>query len=177
MGSKPLGELKPGPNRGRPVLRLESFLPYRLNVLATVVSEALARIYEARYGFGIPEWRVLATLGQFGTLTGKQIGDHAHMHKTKVSRAVANLEARGILERRANLDDKREVFLSLTMAGRTTYDDLVPQALSFSDALEAALTPADRKVLDSVLLKLMTQSQALAQEPPIPSKRREVMHK
>ncbi len=73
-------------------LKLEEFLPYRLNVLAAVTSQALASVYEERYGIGIPEWRVLVTLGQFGTMTGKAIGEHTHMHKTKVSRAVASLE-------------------------------------------------------------------------------------
>jgi hypothetical protein len=75
-------------------LKLEEFLPYRLNVLANLVSQALSRIYVERYGLGVPEWRVLVTLGQFGVMTGKAIGAHSHMHKTKVSRAVAELEKR-----------------------------------------------------------------------------------
>ena len=71
-------------------LKLEEFLPYRLNVVASLVSQALSRIYADRYGIGVPEWRVLVTLGQFGMMTGKAIGSHSHMHKTKVSRAVAH---------------------------------------------------------------------------------------
>ena len=75
-------------------LKLEEFLPYRLNVVASLVSQALSRVYADRYGIGVPEWRVLVTLGQFGMMTGKAIGAHSHMHKTKVSRAVALLEKR-----------------------------------------------------------------------------------
>ena len=48
------------------VLKLEEFLPYRLNVCASLVSHALSRIYAERYKIGVPEWRVLVTLGQFG---------------------------------------------------------------------------------------------------------------
>ena len=70
-------------------LKLEEFLPYRLNVVASLVSQALSQIYADRYGIGVPEWRVLVTLGQYGMMTGKAIGEHSHMHKTKVSRAVA----------------------------------------------------------------------------------------
>ena len=99
-------------------LRLEEFLPYRLNVCATLVSQALSRIYADRYGIGVPEWRVLVTLGQFGMMTGKAIGTHSHMHKTKVSRAVALLEQRKLVTRRANRADLREAFLALTPAGR-----------------------------------------------------------
>ena len=56
-----------------PLLRLEEFLPHRLNVLSSLVSQALTRVY-GRYGIGIPEWRVLVTLGENGVLTGKVVG-------------------------------------------------------------------------------------------------------
>src|SRR5262249_16202420 len=53
----------------RVALKLEEFLPYRLNVCASLVSQALSRIYSDRYKIGAPEWRVLVTLGQFGAMT------------------------------------------------------------------------------------------------------------
>src|SRR5579872_3387991 len=81
------------------LLRLEDFLPHRLNVLSSLVSQALTRVYGQRYGIGIPEWRVLVTLGQYGVMTGKAVGAHTHMHKTKVSRAVAQLEQRKFVSR------------------------------------------------------------------------------
>ena len=56
-----------------PLLKLEDFLPHRLNVLSSLVSQALTRVY-GRYGIGIPEWRVLVTLGENGVMTGKAVG-------------------------------------------------------------------------------------------------------
>ena len=96
------------PGEGAP-LKLEQFLPYQLNVVASLVSQALSRVYARRYRIGVPEWRVLVTLGQYGVMTGKAIGAHTHMHKTKVSRAVALLEKRKLLVRRTNRADMREV--------------------------------------------------------------------
>src|SRR5207244_13516278 len=66
-------------------LQLGGFLPHRLNVLSSLVSQALTRVYAA-HGIGIPEWRVLVSLGPFGVMTGKAIGARTPMHKTKVSR-------------------------------------------------------------------------------------------
>ena len=91
-------------------LKLDEFLPYRLNVCASVVSHALSRIYAERYKIGVPEWRVLVTLGQFGAMTAKAIGTHSHMHKTKVSHAVSLLERRKLVTRRVNRADMREAF-------------------------------------------------------------------
>ena len=158
-----------GPNAPRPAaMRLRSsskdFLPYRLNVVASLTSQALSRIYAERYGIGVPEWRVLVTLGQYGVMTGKQIGAHSHMHKTKVSRAVAQLEKRKLLARRVNRADLREAFLSLTPAGRAIYEDLAPIALQFAKRLSEVVEPADRAAFDRAVKQLTERSAALAAE-------------
>jgi len=149
---------------GAAPLKLEEFLPYRLNVVASLVSQALSRIYAERYGIGVPEWRVLVTLGQYGVMTAKQIGAHTHMHKTKVSRAVAQLEKRKLVARRANRDDLREAFLSLAAPGRAIYEDLAPSALEFAARLVEVVAPADRVAFDRALRQLTERSAALVAE-------------
>lgn len=146
-------------------LKLETFLPYRLNVVASLVSQALSRIYSERYGIGIPEWRVLVTLGQYGIMTGKAVGAHSHMHKTKVSRAVALLEKRKLVARRANRADMREAFLSLTPAGRAIYEELAPIALDFAKHLTEAIAPADRAAFNRAIENLTKKSATLAPPP------------
>jgi DNA-binding MarR family transcriptional regulator len=145
-------------------LKLESFLPYRLNVVASLVSQALSRIYASRYGIGVPEWRVVVTLGQFGMMTGKAIGAHSHMHKTKVSRAVALLEKRKLIARRANRADLREAFLALTPAGRAMYEDLAPVAIDFANRLAEAVDQADREAFERAVDRLIERSAKLAAE-------------
>jgi DNA-binding MarR family transcriptional regulator len=146
-----------------PLLKLEDFLPHRLNVLSSLVSQALTRVY-GRYGIGIPEWRVLVTLGESGTLTGKAVGAATHMHKTKVSRAVAQLEQRRFLTRRANRSDLRESFLSLTPAGRAVYEELAPKALDFTVRLAEVVAPADRAAFDRAMTQLTKRSAELVAE-------------
>jgi DNA-binding MarR family transcriptional regulator len=145
-------------------LKLEKFLPYQLNVVASLVSLALSRVYARRYGIGVPEWRVLVTLGQYGVMTGKAIGAHTHMHKTKVSRAVALMVERKLLVRRGNRADKRESFLSLTAAGRAMYEEVAPHALDFTKRLTEILTPADREAFDRALKQLTERSAELVAE-------------
>jgi DNA-binding MarR family transcriptional regulator len=153
------------PTRGESApLKLEEFLPYRLNVVASLVSQALSRIYAARYGIGVPEWRVLVTLGQYGVMTGKAIGAHSHMHKTKVSRAVALLEKRKLVTRRANRADLRESFLTLTASGRAMYEDLAPIALDFTKRLSEVIDSADRAAFDRAIDRLTDRSAKLAAE-------------
>ncbi len=168
MADETTAETKRAPERAsahdEAPLRLEEFLPYRLNVLANLVSQALSRIYVERYGLGVPEWRVLVTLGQYRVMTGKAIGAHSHMHKTKVSRAVAELEKRKLLARRANRADLRESFLSLTPAGRTIYEELAPGALDFARRLAEVVDPADRAAFERAMQRLTERSRVLADE-------------
>jgi DNA-binding MarR family transcriptional regulator len=142
------------------LLKLEDFLPHRLNVLSSLISQALTGVY-ARYGIGIPEWRVLVTLGENVSMTGKAIGAKTHMHKTKVSRAVAQLEQRKLLARRANRADRRESFLTLTPSGRSVYEELAPGALDFMARLFEVVAPADRPAFDRAMRELTRRSAEL----------------
>ncbi len=142
-------------------LELERFLPYRLNVLAESVSRGLSRIYAERYGIGIPEWRVIATLGQYQPVTARDIGRHSRMHKTKVSRAVAELERKNLVTRNGNSADRREAPLVLTARGRRMYQDLAPRALGFAAELGAALSPAEQASLDRLIDRLAARAAAM----------------
>jgi DNA-binding MarR family transcriptional regulator len=144
------------------VLRLEDFLPYRLVVAASLVSQATARTYATKYTIGIAEWRVIATLGEFGTMTAKQIGAHSHMHKTKVSRAVATLTRKKMLARRANRDDKREAFLTLSPAGIEVYESIAPAALALSQRMFGEVSAEDRTAFERVLDTVTARAAALA---------------
>jgi DNA-binding MarR family transcriptional regulator len=145
-------------------LKLEHFLPYQLNVVSSLVSQALSRVYARRYGIGVPEWRVVVTLGQYGVMTAKAVGAHTHMHKTKVSRAVTLLEKRRLVTRRANRDDMREAFLSLTAAGRAVYEEVAPHALDFARRLTEILAPGDREAFDRAITQLTARSAELVAE-------------
>lgn len=165
MSSLPDDPSRP-PRGSARALRLAAFLPYRLSVTAAAVSDGLARIYGARFGIGIPEWRVLATVGEFGSITATAIGLHAHMGKVKVSRAAAALEGRGLIRRSPNPDDLREAFLLLTEAGDRMYGEIAPLARAYVHELTADLSDEERRTLDGLLDRLLRRSRAGGTESP-----------
>ncbi len=149
---------------GERALKLEEFLPYRLVMLAEQVSHSLSRLYSDRYGITNPEWRTLAALGQFGTITSTEIGRSSRMHKTKVSRAVAELEKKGLIKRETSDADMRVAYLSLTEKGEQTYRKLVPLALQFGDRLASGLSREEMAALERVLASLMESSDEIARD-------------
>lgn len=116
-------------------LKLEGFLPYRLARAAELVSRDFSALYRKRHGLTRPEWRVFATIGQFGRITAKEIAIHSAMHKTKVSRAVASLAARRWITRAPDPGDRRVEHLDLTEEGRRCYRDLAALARGYERGL------------------------------------------
>ena len=141
---------------------LEEFLPYRLNVLATLVSNALAKIYRERFGLTIPGWRVIATLGQYQARTARDIALHAVMHKSTVSRVVSTLEERGLVARKPNPADMREELLTLTREGRAVYEALAPEALEFEERVLSALGRTEQRTFFDLVLRLDVHARRLA---------------
>jgi DNA-binding MarR family transcriptional regulator len=125
---------------GELALELPGFVPYRLNRLAVGVSNHLADIYRDRFGLDVPEWRVMATVGSRHGCTAQYIAESTRMHKTRVSRAIAHLEERELIERASSAADKREREVRLTKAGRRMYAELVPLVLERERQLLACLS-------------------------------------
>lgn len=142
------------------LLVLDDFIPYRLSVTSNLVSDAIARTYEALFGLTIPEWRVIAVVAEEGGVTQAAIGARTRMDKVTVSRAATALVGRGLLERGRH-EDGRSHGLTLTGAGGDLYAQVAPKALElerrvFSDfaAGEVAQFVAMLRRIEAVALAL-----------------------
>lgn len=147
-------------DRTVPPLKLEEFLPYRLAVLSSVVSRVLSQLY-TRHDLSMNEWLVLISLAQFGEMTAKALGAKNRMHKTKVSRIIATLLARGLISRRINHTDLRQSFLHLTPLGQKVHEECTPLAADMAKRLDDAIPAADRDAVERCLVKLAARSQEL----------------
>lgn len=136
------------------ILDLDSFLPYRLYRLADAVSREFSRIYKDSHGLTRPEWRTLSGLGQRGSMTATALGEQSAMHKTKVSRAVAELERRRWLTRTPDEEDRRVEHLSLTKGGLAAYREMVPLAKAFERELLAKLSASECSAISNGLAAL-----------------------
>lgn len=136
---------------------LEGFLPYLLNQAAEATSRSFQASYKAEYGMTRTQWRVLANLGKFGAMTARDICRISHIEKTKVSRAVAALEAEGLLSRATSPEDRRAEILSLTEGGRRVFRDLGQRALAYDADLRNRLGDGVAAQIDAVLRTIAAQ--------------------
>ena len=142
------------PRSEKPPLQLASFLPYRLSTLSNRISRAIADLYEERFQLTLPEWRVMAVLGEEPDLSATEVAERTAMDKVAVSRAVNRLIEAGRLERHFAADDKRRSVLALSAHGRRVYRQIVPLAINYEEALLERLTAEEIDTLDGLLKKL-----------------------
>ena len=136
-------------------LDLFRFVPFRLNRLAAEVSAALSSEYQERYGLDIPEWRVVATLGFRNDACSAQYVAHCtRTHKSAISRAVAALLRRQLVERVENEDDRREYRLRMTRKGKALYEEMIPRLLRKEQEILSCLSAQERKDFALMLGKI-----------------------
>jgi DNA-binding MarR family transcriptional regulator len=107
---------------------LATFLPYQLSLTSNAVSGRIAQEYRTRFGLSVPEWRVMAVLGDAGALTQRDLTRRTLMDKVAVNRACKVLEDRGLAWRRPNQQDGRSHLLELTREGVEVHAQIMPLA-------------------------------------------------
>jgi DNA-binding MarR family transcriptional regulator len=142
-------------------LALEGFVPHRIATLAHFVAAVALRGYARRFGLLVREWHILAVLGEGRPLSAAELARRTVIDKGRVSRAVASLTRRGLVERAPDAFDARRTMLRLSQKGRAIYRRIVPLARGRERALLDALTPAERRQLERLLAKLHGQAEAM----------------
>lgn len=139
----------------RPDFDLDAFLPYLLNQAAERVSLGFAATYKADYGLTRTQWRVMANLGRFGAMSAAEICRISHIEKTRVSRAVAQLEEAGYLTRARAADDRRRENLALTQAGRDVFNALGARGMAYQADMAMRIGPERLGALEEGLRALI----------------------
>ncbi len=140
---------------------LAQFMPYQLSVASNAVSQLIAQEYQARFGLTIPEWRLIAVLGQGTPHTQTALVAATRMDKVTVSRATKALVERGLMLREPSTSDGRSHHLRLSKVGKSLYVDIVPAALRIEQQILASLPDGAWAEVTHILEKLTHTADAL----------------
>ncbi|HET7576732.1 MAG TPA: MarR family transcriptional regulator, partial [Sphingomicrobium sp.] len=113
--------------------------------------QRIAGEYRIRFGLSVPEWRVMAVLGDSGPLTQRELTQHTIMDKVAVNRACKVLEDRGLAVRKPNAQDGRSHLLELTAEGKAMHGQIMPLALEMERRLFAKFTDEEVEAFRSLL--------------------------
>lgn len=141
-------------NKTAEILDLRQFFPYRLAVLEQRVGKATSRHYQHDYDLSRVEWRVMATLAMFDSISATDICEFTPMAKMQVSRAIARLKEKNLVVQKVSENDHRATQLSLTADGLKIYHCIVPRVLQEEQAILGCLSAAELGDLQKIIDKL-----------------------
>lgn len=137
--------------------KLSDFLPYRLSILSNRISSGISNIYKEKYALSIPEWRIMAILGNYQCATATEIVQYTAMDKVAISRGVKKLLERGFIERKADTDDRRRQNLRLSYLGQEVYEEVIPKAMDYEQMYINKLDTNDFSDLERIVNKLFSE--------------------
>ncbi len=148
---------------------LDNAIGYAVGHAAARIKIALRRVFAtAGHDVTPDQWVVLCRLLENEGLTQAALGERTVKDKTTITRILDRLEARELLTRRRDPDDRRSQRLYLTDAGRTLALALVPIVQAFADAAYADLTENDKTVLRDLLRRIEARLDHLPETKDVP---------
>ena len=144
--------------------RFQRLASYRLHKLAGVSDRFIEMRYRRKFGLRTTEVGIMAVVGASSTLSFKNTCAAANLEKSKVSRLVAQLLNRGLLQKQEDEADQRSFHLTLTPAGRKLYWALYADAVARNKQWIAILPKRQQATFLASLELLLQHSQKLMEE-------------
>jgi len=122
-------------------------------------SNAMTRLYRPqleRFGLTYPQYLVLLVLWESDNLTVSQLGDRLYLDSGTLTPLLKRMEGTGLIARRRDAADERQVRISLTPAGRALKADVAEMHAGL-----ACLLPLEPDQLDRLRAELRGFSAAL----------------
>ena len=137
---------------GPPGRRLAYLLKHADRLLGELHAEALAP-----FDIHVRELGVLLVIDRFEPASQQQIAERMSVDRTTMVAIIDALEAKGVIARRPDAEDRRRNLIELTPTGQ----DILRQATAASDAAEARLlaplTRPEGTQLRNLLARILTR--------------------
>ncbi len=150
--------LDAGTSRLRTPRDITDLLNFRLAALVGASGAAVIRLCEGQYGVSRREWALLGLLAVRGAQAPSEIADQCHLDRTRVSRAITRLTAKGLIRRQTLDGDRRRASVALTPAGQALYRQLFDEVAAINRQLVETLSDGELAALDTLLTALTEQA-------------------
>ncbi|CDN89034.1 MarR family winged helix-turn-helix transcriptional regulator [Hydrogenophaga intermedia] len=134
-------------------LDLDRYVPGLLLWLSNKVSSSASALYHERFGVSVTEWRVLAYFKIHPWSTASKACEFMGLDKAAVSRSVANLVGKNVLEPRPQ--GLRKIEYRVTAEGNKLHNAMYRFAMAREQALLKGIDDAERAVLIDLLKRML----------------------
>ena len=132
------------------------FLSYKVSRL---LSNSLgARFAEAGLGLTVEQWATLVPIAKHNGITQGRLCEIISQEKTGVSRLLAALERRGLVERKTSKSDRRVKHIFITPEGERLMESSLDLALANKVAAAEGIDPDELAICCKVLLQIIRKN-------------------
>jgi len=139
----------------RPTLSFRRSPTVLLTFASNRFTRAAARDYQARFGLGAMDWRMLVMLTREPGSTVSHAARTIGIDKAAVSRSLQRLEQAGLASPRVEGADDRRKSWHLTDAGRDLHERILAHALARQKKLLKGFSEAEIRTLTGYLTRLL----------------------
>jgi DNA-binding MarR family transcriptional regulator len=132
-----------------------------IHVFSNLIGQAFYSRLEADHGLTVHQWRTLLTLAIHPGATAVNIVARWASQPMSISRAVRELQQRGLVIRRVQSSDRRSHALYLTAQGWRVHKAVVPDANARYGEIVSCVAPDERAKLARILVKLIENTRPL----------------
>jgi DNA-binding MarR family transcriptional regulator len=133
-------------------------IPYLLGAISNVLATGGARLYRGAFGIGLGEWRLMWVLGHAGPLNAHQASQIMGIDKGATSRAVGELDRRGLVTVTLNPADTRQRTIELSERGRALHSRIMVVSRERERRLASAFSDEELELLTKLLVRLHAHS-------------------
>lgn len=156
--TEPAHEPRPRQDRHVPRSDIRDLFSFQLQRLAGLSTRIAALSIRPRFGITSREWRALAVLSYLHEAPLQELARHSGLLKSQMSRTVAGLIERGLIQRSANPEDGRSILLRLSPDGERVAAEILAMSHGRNDRMLAGLSPGERQLLMELLHRVFRTS-------------------
>ena len=136
-------------------------LSRRVMMLANLLRRAATLRYRRLLELKPGEWGIVAQLGERAPRSLIDLADAMGLDKAQISRSVSSLVRQGLVTRKTNPGNSREVLIALTARGNAANQTILEAGGIANEALLAGLTATERNELAELLKRFTERAQRL----------------
>ena len=116
--------------------------------------QAYSGAHVRELGLTPPQFDVIATLGNTNGFSCRELGERTLITKGTLTGVLDRLEARTLVRREPDAEDRRSVFVRLTVSGQKLFERVFPTHASHLRIVFGELDTGELETLDGLLQRL-----------------------
>ncbi len=132
----------------------DRYLPFLIISISNGLYRGASQFYQARFGVGVTEWRVLSALASEPNSTANRLCQIAQLDKAAASRSLRVLESGGYVAIEPHDTDARKRTVAFSPSGLALYEKILGVALKRQERMLAGLSAEETSALLSLLQRV-----------------------